>query len=76
MNQVASMGEERFEHVKALLKIQERDAARWRDMCVLYFQSYSNMPIPVPYEKPEHDLSTIWILNKQSMCLIHGTINC
>lgn len=47
---------ERFEHVKALLKIQERDAVRWRDSCVLYFQTHSNMPIPDGYEKPEHDL--------------------
>ena len=31
---------ERFEHVRALLAIQERDAVRWRDSCVLYFQSF------------------------------------
>jgi alpha-glucuronidase len=48
--------QERFELVKALLKIQERDAVRWRDSCVLYFQSFSGMPIPDGYEKPEHDL--------------------
>lgn len=48
--------DERFEHVKALLKIQERDAVRWRDSCVLYFQSHSGMEIPYQYEKPEQDL--------------------
>ncbi|MFO7846916.1 MAG: alpha-glucuronidase family glycosyl hydrolase [Balneolaceae bacterium] len=47
---------ERFEHVKALLKIQERDAVRWRDSCVLYFQQFSGEEIPDEYEKPEHDL--------------------
>jgi alpha-glucuronidase len=46
----------RFEMVKALLKIQERDAVRWRDSCVLYFQTHSGMEIPEGFEKPEHDL--------------------
>lgn len=45
-----------FEHVKALLEIQEKDAVRWRDSCVLYFQTFSGQPIPDGYEKPEHDL--------------------
>ena len=48
--------QERFEMVKALLKIQKRDAVRWRDSCVLYFQTFSGKPIPDGYEKPEHDL--------------------
>lgn len=46
----------RFAQVKALLEIQERDAVRWRDSCVLYFQTYSGMPIPEGYEKPAHSL--------------------
>lgn len=48
--------QERFEHVKALLKIQEKDAVRWRDSCLLYFQTFSGQPIPEGYEQPEHDL--------------------
>ncbi len=48
--------EERFQHVKSLLKIQEKDAVRWRNSCVLYFQSLSGMPIPNGLEMPEHDL--------------------
>lgn len=48
--------EERFEHVKALLQIQVEDAVEWRDACVLYFQQYSNMPIPEGYEKPAKPL--------------------
>jgi len=47
---------ERFAQVKALLKIQERDAVIWRDSCVLYFQTFSNKPIPAEYEQPQHDL--------------------
>ena len=48
--------QQRFEHVKALLEIQEKDAVRWRNSCVLYFQTFSGMPIPEQYEKPEHNL--------------------
>lgn len=48
--------EQRFQHVKSLLKIQEKDAIRWRNSCVLYFQSLSGLPIPDGLEKPEHDL--------------------
>lgn len=48
--------QQRFEHVKALLEIQEKDAVRWRNSCVLYFQTFSEMPIPDQYEKPEHTL--------------------
>lgn len=48
--------QERFEHVKALLEIQEKDAVIWRNSCVLYFQTHSDRPIPDQYEKPEHDL--------------------
>lgn len=47
---------ERFEQVKALLQVQERDAIIWRDSCVLYFQTFSGKPIPAGYEQPKHDL--------------------
>ncbi len=55
---------ERFEHVKALLEIQEEDAVRWRNSCVLYFQTFSEMPIPEGYKKPEHDLEYYKALEK------------
>jgi alpha-glucuronidase len=42
----------RFEHVKALLRIQEKEARWWRDACLLYFQTFSQMPIPLEYEQP------------------------
>jgi len=47
---------QRFKHVQALLRIQEKLARWWRDGCVLYFQTYSHMPIPPQYAKPEKSL--------------------
>jgi len=46
----------RFEHVKALLKIQEKEARWWRDACLLYFQTFSKLPIPPEYEQPAKSL--------------------
>lgn len=48
--------QERFEHVKALLEIQLRDAIRWRDSSVTYFASVSGRVIPDEYPQPEHNL--------------------
>lgn len=48
---------ERFEQVKMLLAIQEKEAVWWRNSCVLYFQTYSKMPIPNGYEQPDHKLA-------------------
>ena len=48
--------QERFNHVKTFLKIQEKEAIWWRDACVLYFQTFSNRDIPKGLEKPDHDL--------------------
>lgn len=47
---------ERFEQVKMLLAIQEKEAVWWRNACLLYFQSFSNMPIPSNYEQPDKSL--------------------
>ncbi|MGZ3819360.1 MAG: alpha-glucuronidase family glycosyl hydrolase [Mucilaginibacter sp.] len=47
---------ERFQQVKKLLKAQEKNAVRWRNSCVLYFQTYSKMPIPMNLEKPSGTL--------------------
>lgn len=46
----------RFEHVKTLLRIQEKEARWWRDACLLYFQSFSKLPIPPEYEQPAESL--------------------
>lgn len=47
---------ERFEQVNMLLQIQEKEAIWWRNSCILYFQSFSGMPIPKGLEKPDHSL--------------------
>ena len=48
--------EARFKHVRALLKIQEKEARWWRDACLLYFQTFSRLPIPAEYEQPAESL--------------------
>lgn len=45
----------RFEEVKMLLVVQEKEAVWWRNACLLYFQTYSKMPIPFD-EKPDNTL--------------------
>jgi alpha-glucuronidase len=47
---------ERFDHVKQLLNIQVKEAIWWRNACLLYFQTFSKMPIPAQYEKPDKTL--------------------
>jgi alpha-glucuronidase len=42
--------------VKQLLAVQYDEAVWWRNSCVLYFQSFSNMPIPESLPKPAHNL--------------------
>jgi alpha-glucuronidase len=46
----------RFDQVKMLLNIQVKEAAWWRNACLLYFQTFSKMPIPAGYEKPDQTL--------------------
>jgi alpha-glucuronidase len=48
--------DERYEQVKSLLEIQEKEAKVWKDACLLYFQTFSKRPIPDAVEKPEHTL--------------------
>ena len=48
--------EDRFNHVSQLLNIQLKDAIWWRNACLLYFQTFSKMPIPAQYEKPDKTL--------------------
>lgn len=47
---------EQFDQVKQLLAIQVKDAIWWRDACLIYFQTWSRMPIPPVYEQPRHSL--------------------
>lgn len=47
---------ERHAAVATKLAIQERDAAYWRDACLLYFQTFSKRPLPAGVEKPAKTL--------------------
>jgi alpha-glucuronidase len=48
--------DEEFNSIRMLLVIQHEDAISWRDGCVLYFQTFSHLPIPPGLPSPEHDL--------------------
>lgn len=47
---------ERFRHVSMLMDIQLKEAIWWRNACVLYFQTFSKMPIPAGLETPDQSL--------------------
>jgi alpha-glucuronidase len=47
---------QRFTQVKMLLATQEKEAVWWRNACLLYFQTFSKMPIPDGFEKPDRTL--------------------
>jgi alpha-glucuronidase len=47
---------DRFKQVNQLLNIQLKDAIWWRNACLLYFQTFSKMPIPANYEQPDKTL--------------------
>lgn len=48
--------EGRFNQVKQLLAEQQREAAWWRDGAVLYFQTFSKLPIPAGLKAPSKTL--------------------
>lgn len=50
---------ERFKQVQSKLKIQSKDAVWWKDACLLYFQTFSKMPIPYDIERPVHELDDL-----------------
>jgi alpha-glucuronidase len=49
----------RHDHVRTLLRIQEKEARWWRDACLLYFQTLSRQPIPAAYERPSATLEEL-----------------
>ena len=49
-------------YVAGRLAAQYREALWWRDACVLYFQTYSKMPIPAPFTPPSRTLDEIKLL--------------
>lgn len=50
---------ERFRDVQSKLKIQADDAVWWKDAVLLYFQTFSNLPIPASVEQPIHQLEDL-----------------
>ncbi|HEY6901612.1 MAG TPA: alpha-glucuronidase, partial [Puia sp.] len=50
---------ERFLLVQSKLRSQAQNAQRWKDACLLYFQQFSQMPIPYEIERPVEDLDQI-----------------
>jgi alpha-glucuronidase len=52
----SGIDEERWQQVKMLLSIQEKDAVWWRNACLLYFQTFSRQPLPAGVEQPDHTL--------------------
>ena len=50
---------QRFAEIQSKLRIQSRDAVWWKDACLLYFQTYSKLPIPYDIERPVHELDEL-----------------
>jgi alpha-glucuronidase len=48
---------DRFRRVQGFLRIQETEARWWRDASVLYWQSFSHLPLPAGYEQAPHPLA-------------------
>ncbi|MBD1425145.1 alpha-glucuronidase [Sphingobacterium arenae] len=51
--------QQRFNEIQSKLKIQTKDAVWWKDACLLYFQTFSQMPIPYELDRPIHDLEEL-----------------
>jgi alpha-glucuronidase len=47
---------QRFDSVDTYLGIQAAEARWWRDASVLYWQTFSRLPLPPGYEQPLHSL--------------------
>ncbi len=48
---------ERHKAISKKLAIQEHDAVWWRDACLLYFQTFSQRPLPPGVERPAKSLA-------------------
>jgi len=48
-----------FSRVSDKFAVQETDAGRWRDACILYFQTFSKREIPAGVDKPTLTLEQI-----------------
>lgn len=50
---------EMFEAQKANFDRQAKDAWWWRDACLLYFQTFSKLPLPIDCPAPRHNLADL-----------------
>lgn len=50
---------ERFSRVQSKLREQCRNAQVWKDACLLYFQEFSQQPIPYDIERPVYNLEEV-----------------
>ena len=50
---------ERFTAVKNKLQQQLENAICWKESCLLYFQTFSGMPIPSDIKQPKHSLNEL-----------------
>ena len=50
---------ERYEALHVKFDRQAKDAWWWRDACLLYFQTFSNLPFPKDCPPARHDLQTL-----------------
>jgi len=58
-NAAGYIDKDRFKAVQNILKVQLKDAIKWRDACLLYFQTYSHQPFPKGVDRPENDLKKL-----------------
>ncbi|HXB93763.1 MAG TPA: hypothetical protein VNU70_01350, partial [Puia sp.] len=47
---------QRWDQVRMRLVMQEKEAVWWRNACLLYFQTFSRLPLPAGAEQPDHTL--------------------
>jgi len=50
---------QRFTDVQSKLRSQSKNAQIWKDACLLYFQTFSKMPIPYDIERPINNLDEL-----------------
>ena len=48
-----------YADVAARLQVQRKEALWWRDACVLYFQTFSRLPVPPPLAPPTRTLAEV-----------------
>jgi alpha-glucuronidase len=57
----------RFGAVQRKLMIQARDAIWWKEACLLYFQTFSRMPIPYEIERPVNTFEEVKKMNRRKI---------